>query len=52
MDGKANDKLMKFLASELGVAKSALTLIAGDTNRSKRLLVRGMSAADVAAKLS
>ncbi len=52
VDGKANDKLMKFLASELGVAKSALTLIAGDTNRSKRLLVRGMSAADVAAKLS
>ncbi len=52
VDGKANEKLTKFLASELGVAKSALTLIAGDTNRSKRLLVRGMSAADVAAKLS
>ena len=51
VDGKANEKLMKFLASELGVAKSALTLITGDTNRSKRLLVRGMSAADVAAKL-
>lgn len=51
VDGKANEKLMKFLASELGVAKSVLTLITGDTNRSKRLLVRGMSAADVAAKL-
>ena len=48
VDGKANEKLMKFLASELG---AALTLITGDTNRSKRLLVRGMSAADVAAKL-
>lgn len=51
VDGKANEKLLKFLASQLGVAKSGLSLISGDTNRSKRILVRGLSASDLAAKL-
>ncbi len=52
VDGKANEKLLKFLAVQLGVAKSGLSLISGDTNRSKRILVRGMSASELAAKLS
>ena len=40
VDGKANAHLMRFLAREFGVAKSALSLISGESGRSKRLRIQ------------
>ena len=35
VDGKANEELVKFLAKELGIARSSVTIVAGATSRSK-----------------
>lgn len=40
VDGKANQVLVQFLAKSLGIAKSGVTLIAGETSREKRVAVR------------
>ncbi len=52
VDGKANACLLEFLARQLGVAKSAVELLSGETSRSKRLRVTGVSAETALAKLS
>jgi uncharacterized protein YggU (UPF0235/DUF167 family) len=39
-DGKANKAVMKMLAKHLGVAPSTLTLLRGETQRSKQFLIR------------
>lgn len=39
VEGKANDHLRQFLASLFGVAKTQVTLLAGDSGRDKRLRV-------------
>ena len=44
VDGKANAALGDFLAQRFGVAKSAVSLLSGETSRRKRFLVRGDSA--------
>jgi uncharacterized protein (TIGR00251 family) len=49
VDGKANQALVKFLARRLGVAPSAVRVIAGEKNRNKTLHVSGVSAAAVRA---
>lgn len=41
VDGKANAALLALVADHFGVAKRAVTLIAGDTARLKRLHVAG-----------
>ena len=40
VDGRANRELCRFLAAELGLAKSAVRVVAGETSRSKRLCLR------------
>ena len=40
VDGKANAALAVFLAKTLGVAKSSVLLINGETSRQKRFLIR------------
>ena len=35
VDGRANDELVRWLAKELGVPRSAVTLLRGQTSRSK-----------------
>lgn len=40
VDGKANAHLLRYLAAEFGVAKSAVTLLAGKTGRDKRVAIR------------
>ena len=52
VDGKANACLVEFLARQLGVAKSAVELISGDSSRAKRVRVGGVAADTAAAKLS
>jgi uncharacterized protein (TIGR00251 family) len=39
VDGKANAHLIKYLAKQFGVAKSAITLLSGETGRDKRLRI-------------
>ncbi|MBN4066261.1 DUF167 domain-containing protein [Ahrensia sp. AH-315-G08] len=38
-DGKANKAVLKLLAKELGVAKSSLIILKGETNRDKLIQV-------------
>jgi uncharacterized protein (TIGR00251 family) len=41
VDGKANSALLTFLAQELGVPKSMVSLIRGDSSRSKLVRIAG-----------
>jgi len=52
VDGKANEALLELLADELGCRRSALELVQGATARHKLILVRGLTAEIVAAKLT
>lgn len=40
VDGKANADLTKYLAQLFGVAKSRISLLAGDTDRRKRFSIQ------------
>ena len=51
VDGKANKELVETLADEFGLAKSAVVVKSGETSKQKRLLLRGVSAADVERRL-
>jgi uncharacterized protein (TIGR00251 family) len=51
VDSAANKALLKFIAKSLGLAPRAVSLIRGDKNRSKVLLITGTNAASVLAKL-
>ena len=44
VDGKANACLIAFLADRLGVARSAISLVSGETSRAKRVHVSGLAA--------
>lgn len=41
VDGAANDEVVRFLAKALRVGRSAVTLVAGQTSRVKRLRITG-----------
>ena len=49
--GRANDCLIDFLAKQLGVKKSSIKIIAGQTNPVKKVQVLGLSAETVVGKL-
>lgn len=38
--GKANKALIEFLAQKLGVAKSLMTIVSGQTDRFKKILLK------------
>jgi uncharacterized protein len=42
-DGRANDAVLALLREELGLTRSQLTLLSGQTNRNKVVLVRGVT---------
>ena len=44
IDGRANQALLAFLASQLGLAKASLSLLSGESSRRKRVLVTGIGA--------
>lgn len=52
IEGRANQALIAFLASRLGLAKGAVTLLAGESSRRKRVLVTGLPAADLLQRLN
>ena len=47
VDGKANAALVEFLAATLGIAKSNIILLTGETGRAKRVLIRGLDDAGI-----
>jgi uncharacterized protein (TIGR00251 family) len=51
VDGAANRALIAFLATALDLPKRDLALMAGEKGRRKRVLVRGLSGADMLARL-
>ena len=42
VDGKANAALIAFLAKKLGIAKSRITIIRGETSRRKTIHIAGI----------
>lgn len=47
VDGAANECCREFLAKQLKVPKSAITLISGDSSRHKRLRISGATAQQI-----
>ena len=45
VDGKANKELIETLADVFGLPKSSVVFKSGETSKTKRLLLRGVSAA-------
>ena len=51
VDGKANEKLIAFLADALRLPRARIVLVSGLTSRAKMVRITGESAAEVAAAL-
>jgi uncharacterized protein (TIGR00251 family) len=51
VDGAANEELVRLLAERLGVARSAISISAGASGRSKGVRVAGLVPAEVADRL-
>ena len=51
VDGAANAELIKLVAKKLGVSNSAVEIIGGQTSKTKRLRVAGVSAEQVRDRL-
>jgi len=51
VDSAANTEVTRFLAGVLGVPRSAVQLLRGDTSRQKQVLVAGMTAEQVVERL-
>ena len=49
VDGKANKELVEMLADAFGLAKSRVSFKSGETSKTKRILLAGISAADAVA---
>ena len=47
VDGKANKELIEALADAFGLPKSAVVFKGGETSKTKRLLLRGVTAAQM-----
>ncbi|MEZ4371605.1 MAG: DUF167 domain-containing protein [Polyangiaceae bacterium] len=52
VDGAANTELLKVLAKALGVSKGQLELVAGESSRHKRVVVRGLTTEEVRLRLT
>lgn len=52
VDGAANAELIEVIADALGVPKRAVSIVAGDRSRQKRVRVAGIDAATAAARLA
>jgi uncharacterized protein (TIGR00251 family) len=49
VEGKANAALVRFLSDLIGVPKSAVEIVRGESSRNKQVLVRGRSVEQLAA---
>jgi hypothetical protein len=50
--GKANQRLLEFLAKQLGVKKNTISIISGQTNPIKQVQVLGVSSDSLIGKLN
>jgi uncharacterized protein (TIGR00251 family) len=50
--GKANKAIVDLLSKTLGVTKSSIDLVAGETSAKKRFLVTGVTVDELAARIS
>ncbi len=50
-DGRANQALIEVLRKSLGVKRSQVELIGGQTSRDKRFLIRGLSRTELEARM-
>ena len=48
VDGRANKELIETLADVMGLPKSSVIFKGGETSKTKRILLKGMTGADVA----
>ena len=46
VDGAANAQIIAFLATRLGIPKSAVQIVSGDSGRRKRVRIEGVSSED------
>ena len=46
-EGRANKALLQLLRRELGLKRSQIDILSGETSRDKRLLVRGLASRDL-----
>jgi len=51
VDGKANAELVRFLAKRLGVPRSAVDVVRGETGRRKTVRIAGLTAAEARTRL-
>jgi len=51
VDGAANDALIGLLAKALGLPKRAICIVSGDTSRTKRVAVEGLTIDEIARRL-
>ena len=51
VDGKANKELIETLADAFGVAKSAVSFVSGETSKTKRVLLRGVTKEAILSRL-
>lgn len=51
VDGAANKALVELLAEALAVPRAAITIISGETSRSKRVAIAGLTDADLVTRL-
>ncbi len=51
-DGRANKALTELLREVLGVKRSQVELLSGETSREKRFLIRGISEADLSRRIT
>jgi uncharacterized protein (TIGR00251 family) len=51
-DGRANEALVEALREALGLKRSQVELLGGATGRDKRFLIRGMTRAELEAKVA
>jgi len=49
--GKANQAIVEVLCEELGLRKSQVELLAGETSRGKRLLIRDVTVEELARRI-
>lgn len=49
--GKANKALVELLSKKLGLKKSQIALVAGETSHQKRFLVRGVNPEELAGRV-
>lgn len=50
--GKANERIIEVLCEELTIRKSQVTLIAGETSRSKKFVITGVTITELQERLA